>query len=106
MFTGQVSVKNLSGPITIANFAGDSARRGWRQFVYLLAMLSVSLGVLNLLPIPVLDGGHVLFCVVEIIKGKPLSERAQVLGLQVGIALVGCMMILALYNDVARLLIN
>jgi len=103
MITGQVSVKNLSGPITIAKVAGDSAQAGWRFFLSVLALLSISLGVLNLLPIPILDGGHILFCVVELLRGRPVSERVQLLGTQVGLALVGGLMLLALYNDIARL---
>ena len=103
MVVGDVSVKNLSGPITIAKVAGDSARSGWRFFLGILALLSISLGVLNLLPIPILDGGHILFCLAEVLRGKPLSERVQVLGTQIGLFLVGGLMILALYNDFSRL---
>jgi len=103
MITGQVSVKNLSGPITIAKVAGDSAQAGWRFFMSVLALLSISLGVLNLLPIPILDGGHILFCLVELLRGRPVPERVQLLGTQVGLALVGGLMLLALYNDIARL---
>ncbi|GAB2882090.1 RIP metalloprotease RseP [Microbulbifer echini] len=100
---GQLSTKNLSGPITIAKVAGTSAERGWQSFLSLLALLSISLGVLNLLPIPVLDGGHLLYYGIEAIKGSPVSERVQVIGLQVGMALVLCIMGLALYNDILRL---
>jgi regulator of sigma E protease len=103
MVLGDVSVKNLSGPITIAKVAGDSARSGWPFFLGILALLSISLGVLNLLPIPILDGGHILFCLAEAVRGRPLSERVQVLGTQIGLFLVGGLMILALYNDVSRL---
>ena len=103
MVTGEVSVKNLSGPISIAQVAGDSARYGWRQFFGILAFLSLSLGVLNLLPIPILDGGHVLFSSAEWIMGKPVPEQVQIWGVQIGLALVGCMMIFAFYNDVLRL---
>ncbi len=103
MVFGQVSLSNLSGPITIAKVAGDSARVGWKYFLGVLALLSVSLGVLNLLPIPILDGGHVIFASAEWISGKPVSERVMELGYQVGMFLVGGLMILALYNDVARL---
>jgi regulator of sigma E protease len=103
MFTGDVSVKNLSGPITIARVAGDSARSGWYFFLGVLALLSISLGVLNLLPIPILDGGHILFCAAEAATGKPVSERAQIVGTQIGLVLVGGLMLLALYNDIARL---
>ena len=104
MVTGQVSVKNLSGPITIAKVAGDSARSGWRFFFSILALLSISLGVLNLLPIPILDGGHILFCSVEALTGKPVSERVQAVGTQIGMFFVGSLMILAIYNDISRLL--
>ena len=103
MLTGQVSVKNLSGPISIAQVAGDSARYGWRQFLGILAFLSISLGVLNLLPIPILDGGHVVFNSFEWATGKAVPERVQVWGVQIGLLLVGSMFILATYNDVLRL---
>ncbi|MFC6632205.1 RIP metalloprotease RseP [Microbulbifer taiwanensis] len=100
---GQLSTKNLSGPITIAKVAGTSADAGWQSFLSLLALLSISLGVLNLLPIPVLDGGHLLYYGIEAIKGSPVSEKVQLIGLQVGMALVLCIMGLALYNDILRL---
>ncbi len=100
---GQLSTKNLSGPITIAKVAGTSAEAGWQSFLSLLALLSISLGVLNLLPIPVLDGGHLLYYGIEAIKGSPVSERVQMIGLQVGMALVLGIMCLALYNDILRL---
>ena len=104
MVFGQVALSNLSGPITIAKVAGDSARVGWKYFLGVLALLSVSLGALNLLPIPVLDGGHIVFAGAEWLRGKPVPERAVELGYQVGIFLVAGLMILALYNDVARLM--
>ncbi|WP_237058834.1 RIP metalloprotease RseP [Microbulbifer sediminum] len=100
---GQLSTKNLSGPITIAKVAGTSADAGWQSFLSLLALLSISLGVLNLLPIPVLDGGHLLYYGIEAVKGSPVSERVQMIGLQVGMALVLGIMGLALYNDILRL---
>jgi regulator of sigma E protease len=103
MVTGDVSMKNLSGPITIAKVAGDSARSGWQFFLGVLALLSISLGVLNLLPIPILDGGHILFYSIEAVTGKPVSEHAQVVGTQIGLFLVASLMILALYNDISRL---
>jgi regulator of sigma E protease len=103
MVIGDVSVKNLSGPITIARVAGDSVRSGLPFFLGILALLSISLAVLNLLPIPILDGGHILFCLAELVRGKPLPERVQALGMQIGLFMVGGLMILALYNDVARL---
>ena len=103
MVTGDVSMKNLSGPITIAKVAGDSASAGWRFFLGVLALLSISLGVLNLLPIPILDGGHILFCIAEAARGRPVSERVQAVGTQIGLFLVAGLMILALYNDISRL---
>ncbi len=103
MVTGLVSTRNLSGPITIAKVAGDSARSGWEDFLRVLALLSISLGVLNLLPIPILDGGHVMFCLAEIAIRRPVPDRIQALGMQLGLALVGGMMLLAFYNDITRL---
>ncbi len=102
MVFGQVSLKNLSSPIMIAKVAGDSARSGWQSFFNILALLSISLGVLNLLPIPILDGGHVMYCVMEIVTGKPVSERVQAVGTQVGLFLVGSVFLLAIYNDITR----
>lgn len=104
MVTGDVSFKNVSGPINIAQFAGDSAQRGLRYFLGFLAMISISLGVLNLLPVPVLDGGQIVYQSVEWIKGSPLSERAQILGQQFGILALILLMSFAFYNDIARIL--
>ena len=103
MLFGELSVKNLSGPITIAKVAGASAQSGLGDFLNFLAYLSISLGVLNLLPIPVLDGGHLLFYLVEWVRGRPLSERVQGWGVQIGISLVVGVMLLALVNDIGRL---
>ncbi|MDP0563346.1 MAG: sigma E protease regulator RseP [Candidatus Endonucleobacter sp. (ex Gigantidas childressi)] len=103
MVVGLLSVKNLSGPITIAKVASASLQSGFESFLYFLGMLSVSLGVLNLLPIPVLDGGHLMFYLVELVRGKALSERIQELGLKIGMTLVMCVMMLAIYNDLGRL---
>jgi regulator of sigma E protease len=100
--TGQVSAKNISGPISIAEFAGISAYLGVTAFLAFLAIISVSLGVLNLMPVPLLDGGQVVYQLVEAVKGTPLSERAQLLGQQVGIALLVVLMSLAFYNDISR----
>ncbi len=100
--TGQVSAKNISGPISIAEFAGISAYLGVTAFLAFLAIISVSLGVLNLMPVPLLDGGQVVYQLVEAVKGTPLSERAQLLGQQVGIALLVLLMSLAFYNDISR----
>lgn len=103
MLFGELSVKNLSGPITIAKVAGASAQSGLGDFLNFLAYLSISLGILNLLPIPVLDGGHLLFYLVEWVRGRPLSDKVQGWGVQIGISLVIGVMLLALVNDIGRL---
>ena len=103
MVMGLISPKNLSGPITIAKVATASAKSGLESYISFLALLSVSLGVLNLLPIPVLDGGHLLFYIVELLAGRPVPEKIQALGYQLGLFLVLGIMMLALYNDFARL---
>ena len=102
MLTGQVSAKNISGVVSIAEFAGISASLGLTAYMAFLAIISVSLGVLNLLPVPLLDGGQVVYQAVEAVKGSPLSERAQLFGQQVGIALLVVLMSLAFYNDISR----
>jgi regulator of sigma E protease len=104
MLVGEVSWKHLSGPVTIADFAGQSAQMGWVSYLTFLALISISLGVLNLLPIPLLDGGHLMYYAIEIVKGKPVSERAMELGQRVGLALLLVMMAFAFYNDLNRLL--
>jgi len=101
--TGDVSVKNLSGPINIAEYAGFSARQGVLSFLSFLAVVSVSLFVLNLLPIPILDGGQIVFQLAELAKGSPLSDRAQAVGQQVGLFLLLVLMSFAFYNDLSRL---
>jgi len=103
MLMGLISPKNLSGPITIAKVATASAKSGLESYIGFLALLSVSLGVLNLLPIPVLDGGHLLFYTVELLAGRPVPEKIQALGYQIGLFLVMGIMMLALYNDFSRL---
>lgn len=103
LLTGLISPKNLSGPITIAKVASASAKSGLESWLGVLAFLSINLGILNLLPIPVLDGGHLLFYLVEWIKGSPVSERAQMLGFQLGVSIVVGIMILAIFNDISRL---
>jgi len=103
MLLGQVSWKHLSGPVTIADFAGQSAQMGWVSYLSFLALISISLGVLNLLPIPLLDGGHLMYYVAEIIKGSPVSERVVELGQRVGLALLLVLMAFAFYNDINRL---
>jgi regulator of sigma E protease len=104
MLVGRASLDNLSGPLTIARFAGQAASAGLIAFVSLLALVSISLGVLNLLPVPVLDGGHLLYYLIELIKGSPLSETVQNLGQQVGIAVLLLLMGLALFNDFSRII--
>ena len=104
MLVGEVSMKNLSGPITIADYAGQSANMGLAAYLGFLALISVSLGVLNLLPVPLLDGGHLLYYVAELLKGSPVSERTWEIGQKIGIALLGTMMVFAIYNDINRLI--
>lgn len=104
MLTGDVSIKNISGPINIAQFAGESAQRGLPMFVNFLIVVSISLGVLNLLPIPVLDGGQIVYQLIEWMKGSPMTERAQIMGQQVGIFALLLLMSFAFYNDIARIL--
>ncbi len=104
MVTGEISLKNLSGPITIADYAGQSAKHGVAAYLDFLALISISLGVLNLLPIPLLDGGHLLYYMAELIKGSPVSEKVWEIGQNVGIALLVTLMAFALYNDISRLI--
>ena len=103
MLMGLISPKNLSGPITIAKVATASANTGLEAYVSFIALLSISLGVLNLLPIPVLDGGHILYGLIEVVTRRPVSERIQVLGYQLGFFIIIGVMLLALYNDISRL---
>jgi regulator of sigma E protease len=103
MFRGLIGLDNLSGPITIAKVAGQSAEMGWQTFISFMALMSVSLGILNLLPIPMLDGGHLVYYFIELIRGKPVSEQIQLVGLKIGMVLLGSMMLLALFNDFMRL---
>ena len=103
MLTGTVSTKNIGGPISIAQYAGASADRGLISFISFLAMISISLGILNLLPIPVLDGGHLVMYMVEWIQGKPVSEQVQLQGQKLGIILLLMLMFLAFFNDLSRL---
>jgi regulator of sigma E protease len=104
MIMGQVSLKNLSGPITIADYAGQSAQIGWIAYLSFLALISISLGVLNLLPVPLLDGGHLMYYMFEIFKGSPVSDRAMQVGQHIGMALLFTLMLLAIYNDINRLI--
>jgi len=103
MLSGRASVENISGPISIAQYAGYSARIGLASFLKFLAIVSISLGVLNLLPVPVLDGGHLLYNAIEWVQGKPLSDSAQQFGQQLGILLLLALMAIAFYNDLSRL---
>jgi regulator of sigma E protease len=102
MITGNMGTENLSGPIGIAQMAGNTAQAGFIPFMYLMALLSISLGVLNLLPIPVLDGGQLTLLGVEAIRGKPLSEKAENFIYTSGALMVGALMIFAVFNDIAR----
>jgi len=104
MIVREVSTENISGPITIAQYAGQSASIGLRPFIMFLAVISISLGVLNLLPIPVLDGGHLMYYAIEAIKGSPLSEQARLLGQQVGVVILAMLRMLAFYNDLIRII--
>ena len=104
LLVGQASIDNISGPISIAKFAGQSASVGLDHYLNFIALISISLAVLNLLPIPLLDGGHLLYYACEIVFRRPLSDRVQALGQQVGIMVLGALMMLAFYNDIWRLL--
>lgn len=103
MLLGDVSWKNISGPVAIADYAGQSARLGFDYYVRFMALVSISLGILNLLPIPVLDGGHLMYHIIEVVKRKPLSERAMAIGQQVGMSLLFALMAFAFFNDLTRL---
>lgn len=104
MVLGNVSWKGMSGPVTIASYAGQSANMGIKVFIGFLALISISIGVLNLLPIPILDGGHFMYYMIEFFTGKPASEAAVSIGQRLGFFILGCMMVLALYNDMNRLI--
>jgi regulator of sigma E protease len=101
MLTGHVSIKNLSGAVSIAEYAGETAHAGPESFIHLLVLLSLSLGFLNLLPIPILDGGQIVFQVVEWAKGRPLSDRTMMMGQQAGLLLLVLLMGVALFNDIS-----
>ena len=102
LIVGDLSPKNLSGPITIAKVAGDSAKSGLDNFIRFVAILSIMLGVMNLLPVPVLDGGHLMYYLIEVVKGSPVSDQIQMMGYKVGFAMLMGLMIFATYNDVTR----
>jgi regulator of sigma E protease len=103
LFTGDVSVKNLSVPISIAQGAGNSAERGLYEFLWFLALISVNLGVINLLPLPMLDGGHLFYYTIELIRGKAVSQRAQEIGLMCGAVVLFLLMGISILNDISRL---
>jgi regulator of sigma E protease len=103
MLTGDISWRNISGPVTIADYAGQSAQLGIVPYLSFLALISISLGVLNLLPIPLLDGGNLMYYSFEIVRGRPVSERALEIGQQVGLFLLLTLMAFAFYNDINRL---
>ncbi len=104
MITGDVSWKNISGPISIADYAGQSAQMGLVSYLAFLALISVSIGVLNLLPIPILDGGHLMYYLIEMVKGTPLSDKAVLMGQKIGLAMLLTLMTFAIYNDISRLI--
>lgn len=104
MLTGEASWQGVSGPVTIASYAGQSANMGIQVFIGFLALISISIGVLNLLPIPVLDGGHLMYYMLEILTGKPVPDSVMALGQKIGLTLLGLMMIIAFYNDITRLI--
>lgn len=104
MLSGEVSWKNLSGPVTIADYAGQSARLGVDYYIKFMALVSISLGVLNLLPIPVLDGGHLMYHMIEVVRRRPLSERAMEIGQQIGLSILFVLMAFAFFNDINRLI--
>jgi regulator of sigma E protease len=102
---GEVSPRTMGGPIMIGKLAGDTfASRGWRDFLHIMAIISISLGVFNLIPVPILDGGHIVFAIVESMRGRPLSHRVQQTALKVGLSLILLLMVFALYNDISRVL--
>ncbi len=103
LVTGALSVQSLSGPVSIAQGAGATAAAGVDRFFWFLGLISVNLGLINLLPIPMLDGGHLLYFGIELVRGKPLSEQVQEWGLRIGVSLVGALMLIALFNDIVRL---
>ncbi len=106
MITGKTSWKGISGPVTIATYAGETANMGLKVFLSFIALVSISIGVLNLLPIPVLDGGHLMYYVIEIIKGSPVSEQVMLVGQKIGFGLLGLLMAIAIFNDINRLVVS
>ncbi|QJQ52117.1 putative zinc metalloprotease [Vitreoscilla sp. C1] len=103
MLIGEASIKSISGPVTIGEIAGKSAMMGWEAYIQFLAIISISLGVMNLLPIPVLDGGHLVYYFIEWVRGKPLSQYVQLMGLKIGLCIMGLFMLVAFFNDFTRI---
>jgi regulator of sigma E protease len=103
ILSGDASLKNISGPLTMADYAGQSAQAGLFTFIGYLALISISLGVLNLLPVPLLDGGHLMYYLAEILKGSPVSDRVLEVGQRIGMAVLAMLMALAFFNDLSRL---
>jgi len=106
MVAGKTSWKGISGPVTIATYAGESANLGLKTFLGFLALVSISIGVLNLLPIPVLDGGHLMYYITEIVKGSPVSEQTMLMGQKIGFGLLGLLMTIAIFNDINRIILG
>ncbi len=104
MLIGEASLKNITGPITIADYAGQTARVGWISFLSFMAFVSISLGVMNLLPIPVLDGGHLLYYALELFSGRPVPERIGMIAQRAGIGVLMALMMVAVFNDIVRLI--
>jgi regulator of sigma E protease len=104
MIIGQASIKNLSGPVTIADYAGQTAKMGLSPYLRFIALISISLGVLNLLPVPVLDGGHLMYYLAELFKGSPVSDSIMEAGQKIGFGILGLLLLFALYNDIHRLI--
>ena len=104
MLTGEASLKNITGPITIADYAGQTARIGMISFLSFIAFISISLGVMNLLPIPVLDGGHLLYYSLELLTGRPVPQRVGEIAQRAGLGILMVMMAVAMFNDIARLM--
>jgi len=104
MLIGEASLKNITGPITIADYAGQTARTSWISFLSFIAFVSISLGVMNLLPIPVLDGGHLLYYSVELLSGRPVPERVAEIVQRAGLGALMALMAIAVFNDITRLI--
>jgi regulator of sigma E protease len=106
MLTGQASLKAISGPVSIADAAGETAGLGLKPYIGFIALLSISIAVMNLLPIPVLDGGHLLYHMAELIRGEPLPDRVLEIGQRLGLGLLGALMFIAFFNDINRYLVG